>query len=118
MTANAQALRAYGAASTLRSQKSQDSEIFRRASFKLRAASELPPAENLPRIRAVAHNRNLWQAVVTLVRDPENPLPADLRVQIASVGQSVLNSCNSSDPDFGFMMTVNDAIAAGLASEG
>ncbi len=117
MTGRAQALRAYGAASTLRSQKSQDAEVFRRMNFKLRAASEAPPSEKLPRVRAVADNRNLWQAVVTLVRDPENPLPVDLRVQIASVGQAILNSCNSNEPDLGFMMTVNDAIAAGLAAE-
>jgi flagellar protein FlaF len=118
MSASAQALRAYGAASTLRNQKSQDAEVFRRINFKLRAASEAPIAEKLPRVRAVADNRNLWQAVVTLVRDPENPLPLELRAQIASVGQSVLNSCNSAEPNLDFMMTVNEAIAAGLTGGG
>jgi flagellar biosynthesis regulator FlaF len=118
MPANAQALRAYGAASNLRSQKSQDAEVFRRINFRLRAASDCPPADELPRVRAVADNRNLWQAVITLVRDPENPLPKELRLHIASVGHTVLNSCNSSEPNLEFMMSVNEAIAAGLAVEG
>lgn len=118
MSVSSQALRAYGAASTLRSQKSQDAEVFRRINFKLRAASEFPASEKLPRIRAVADNRNLWQAVVTLVRDPQNPLPVTLRAQIASVGQTVLNSCNSNDPNLEFMMSINEAIAAGLVGEG
>ena len=118
MTGNAQALRAYGAASTMRSQKWQDSEVFRRVNARLRAVAGLPPTEKLPRVRAVADNRNLWQAVVTLVLDPENPLPVELRAQIASGGHAVLSSCNSGEPDIGFMMTVNDAIATGLAGDG
>ena len=108
MSVNAQALRAYGAASTLRSQKEQDADVFRRMNFKLRSASVRPESETLPRV----------QAVVTLVRDPENPLPLPLRAQIASVGQAVLNNCNGTEPSLEFMISVNNAIAAGLAGEG
>lgn len=112
------ALNADGAASIPRSQKSQEAEIFQRMNFRMRSASEYPLLEKLLRVRAVADNRNLWQAAITLLRNPENPLPVELRAQIASVRQSVLNSCNSGEPDIDFMMTINQAIADGLAGEG
>jgi len=113
MTANARAARAYGAASSLRSQKLQDADIFRRITFKLRSASDKTSI-----IQAVSDNRCLWQAVVMLNRDSLNPLPAPLRAQIISVGEAVLRSCNSESPDLPFMISVNEAIAAGLSGQG
>lgn len=117
MLANAQAARAYGNAATLRGPKEQDADIFRRVNFRLRAAAETPSAEIMPRIRAVADNRCLWLAMATLIRDPLNPLPAELRAQIASVGETVLRTCNEAEPDLQFLIGVNEAIAAGLSGQ-
>ena len=106
------ATRAYQASGETRSLRLQEAEVFHRANGALRAGQA---GDALPRVRALADNRQLWLTVIGLVRDPANALPESLRASLVSVGISVQREMDQPSPDFGFLIAVNENIAAGLA---
>jgi flagellar protein FlaF len=106
------AARAYETAANHRSQREQEADIFHRAIGALKAARQ---GGSLTRVRAIADNRRLWLTVNDLMRDPMNPLPEDLRASIVSVGLAVQREMDRDTPDFGFLITINENIAAGLS---
>jgi flagellar biosynthesis regulator FlaF len=109
------ATRAYEAAATHRSAREQEADVFRHAIGALKAARD---AEPLSRIRALADNRRLWLTVTDLMRDPTNALPQPLRASIVSVGLAVQREMESDTPDFEFLISINENIAAGLSTIG
>lgn len=106
-----QALRAYEAAATHRSQRDQEADVFRRVIGALKAANT---GNALQRVRALADNRRLWMAVHDLMRDPESNLPSELRASIISVGMAVQREMDRDAPDFRFLIEINENFAAGL----
>ena len=109
---HAQASRAYRAASAHRGVRVQEADVFRRVTGRLRAAQGGTPMDQA---RAIADNTRLWQMVGDLLRDPENALPLALRASIVSVGQALQREMRKAAPDFAFLITVNENIAAGLS---
>lgn len=107
-----EAMRAYEAAATHRSQREQEADVFRRAIGALKAARN---GNAIQRVRALADNRRLWMAVHDLMRDPHNGLPPELRASIISVGITVQREMDRDQPDFGFLIAVNENFAAGLS---
>src|ERR1700739_2600180 len=107
-----EAMRAYEAVATHRSQREREADIFRRAIGALKAARN---GNALQRVRALADNRRLWMAVHDLMRDPDNGLPPELRAAIISVGLTVTRERDRDQPDFGFLIAVNENFAAGLS---
>ena len=105
------ATRAYENASVQRSQRAQEADIFHRAIGALRMAGTGTPID---RVRALADNRRLWTSVADLMLDPSSTLPAPLRAQIVSVGLSVQREMDNDEPNFGFLISINENIAAGL----
>jgi flagellar biosynthesis regulator FlaF len=110
-----QAVRAYSAAAAARDPREQEAEVFRHANAVLRRAHQ---GDARMRVRALADNRRLWSAVIDLVRDPDNALPAPLRAAIVSVGLAVQREMGRAEPDFAFLIAVNENIAAGLSRAG
>jgi flagellar protein FlaF len=108
------ATKAYGTASTYRSKRDQEADIFRRAAAALVIAHG---AGSIQRVRALSDNRRLWMTVSDLMRDPRNALPQDLRAAIVSVGITVLREMDNHSPDFDFLIAINENIAAGLAGQ-
>ena len=107
-----QASRAYQTAASHRTQREQEADVFRRASGALKAARE---AGTTIQVQAIADNRRLWLLVNDLMRDPTNALPMDLRASIVSVGMVVQREMTQDNPDFDFLITINENIAAGLS---
>ena len=70
------------------------------------------------RRRALVDNRRLWGAVIDLLHDPQNALPAPLRAAIISVGLAVQREMQHANPDFDFLIAVNENVAAGLTRAG
>ena len=68
--------------------------------------------------RAIADNRRLWLTVNDLMRDPLNALPQDLRASIVSVGLAAQREMDRDSPDFDFLISINENIAAGLPRSG
>jgi len=106
------ATRAYEAASVQRSQRAQEADVFHRAIGALRLARDGSPVS---RVRALADNRRLWTTVGDLMRDPLSTLPVALRAQIVSVGLAVQREMDNEEPDFDYLITINENIAACLS---
>lgn len=105
------AIQAYKAASRYRSQRAQEADVFRHAIASLRGARG---GSAIQKIRALADNRRLWMTVCDLLRDPDNALPEKLRASILSIGKTVQREMDQDRPDFDFLISINDHIAAGL----
>lgn len=107
------AARAYAASSSRRSVREQEADVFRNVNGALRRGRE---AGGMARVRALADVVRLWTAVMDLLGDPDNGLPADLRASIISVGITARRIAQSPDPDFDFLIAVNENLAAGLSA--
>ena len=115
MNAMMKAARAYQASADNRTVRAQEADVFHRANGALRAAQS---GSHTDQVRAIADNRRLWLTVVGLMQDPENQLPSVIRASIVSVGRSVQREMDTPSPDFGFLISVNENIAAGLSAGG
>jgi flagellar biosynthesis regulator FlaF len=113
MANRGEAMRAYASAAAARAPREQEAELFREVNAVLRRAST---ADNRARVRALADNARLWNAVDRLLRDPDNTLPAPLRAAIVSIGLAVQREMRKPEPDFDFLVGVNENLAAGLSA--
>jgi flagellar protein FlaF len=113
MPAFRDAARAYAASSSRRSVREQEADVFRDVNGALRRGRD---AGGMAQVRALADNVRLWTAVMDLLGDPENGLPPDLRAGIISVGMTARRIAQSPDPDFDFLIAVNENLAAGLSA--
>ncbi len=112
---NQHALRAYGATRAAMDPRTQEADVFRRVIGSLRAAIE---ADDPRRARAIADNRRLWLAVESAASHPANVLPDALRLSLISLGRAVRREMDGTAPDLGFLIAVNEQIAAGLSGTG
>jgi flagellar protein FlaF len=108
------AARAYSASAAHRSLRDQEADIFRQANAILRKGRSQGATG---KTKALADNGRLWMTVIDLLRDPDNALPDGLRAAIISVGLAVQREMQRPSPDFDFLISVNDNIAAGLAGQ-
>ena len=106
------AAKAYKAAAAHRSVREQEADVFRLINGRLRGAQTQGA---MPRARALADNRLLWITVADLMRDPANALPPDLRANILSIGKAVEREMDRAEPNFEFLIEINENIAGGLA---
>lgn len=109
------AARAYQASSGHRSLREQEADVFRRVNGALRVTRD---AGEMARTRALADNRRLWGTVMDLMRDPANALPEPLRAQIVSIGLVVQRNMDGANPDWDFLIAINEQIVAGLSGQG
>ncbi|MGI3778150.1 MAG: flagellar biosynthesis regulator FlaF [Janthinobacterium lividum] len=109
------ALRAYASASRQRSPREQEAELFRSISSRLRNARD---GAEMDRTRALADNARLWAATSRFLQDPANQLPPETRAGIVSIGHAVGRAMASSQPDFDFLISVNETMASGLSGAG
>ena len=105
------AARAYQASARHRNFRDQEAEVFLRVNAVLRSAQR---GDELSRAKAIADNDRLWTTTMDLMRDPGNKLPLPLRASILSVGFAVQRETAQDEPDLGFLIGINEQIAAGL----
>ena len=72
---------------------------------------------------ALLYNRKLWSVFLTEMTDANNPMPRDLRQNVANIGLFVMNQTVSvmQDPkpeQLGSLININREIAAGLLGRG
>ncbi len=115
MSQSGSAMKAYATAAAARDPREQEAEVFLYANGVLRRARA---GNALARCRALSDNKRLWAAVIDLLQDPDNALPAPLRAAIISVGLAVQREMQRSEPNFEFLIAVNENIAAGLVRAG
>ena len=112
MAMQSRAFRAYANASAQRSPKEQEAELFRTLSRRLRAARD---GDEMERLRALTDNSRLWAVAGNSLRDPMNQLPPETRAGIVSISHAVMRASAAASPDFDFLISVNDNMAAGLS---
>ncbi|HEV7293296.1 MAG TPA: flagellar biosynthesis regulator FlaF [Devosia sp.] len=116
----------YGAAAYQTTAKTVESSRDREAALLIRAAASIQNArENWPvdfddLKSALTFNRKLWTIFMTSVTREENPLPQDVRQNIANLGMFILNETREIllepttperlDP----LVNINRQLAAGL----
>jgi flagellar biosynthesis regulator FlaF len=114
MPTTTQAIQAYRATNRFRSQREQEADVFRTVTAALKTARS---GSAIRQVRALADNRRLWTMVVDLMADPRNALPVPLRASILSVGMTVQREMDGDAPNFDFLISINENIAAGLAGQ-
>jgi flagellar biosynthesis regulator FlaF len=107
-----EAARAYAASARRRSIREQEADVFRHVNGGLKLARD---ASGPDRVRALADMVRLWNAVIDIVRDPDNQLPPELRAAIVSVGLAARREARADHPDLDFLIAINENIAAGLS---
>jgi flagellar biosynthesis regulator FlaF len=113
LRASQNALKAYATSAAARNPREREADVFRHANAMLRHGEK---TGGTTRVRALADNARLWSAVINLLQDPANALPVPLRAAIVSVGLAVQRESRKEAPDIGFLLAVNENVAAGLAS--
>jgi flagellar biosynthesis regulator FlaF len=106
--------RRYGATQQTRSLREQEADVFRRVNYAMKAALN---SNAIDRARAVADNRRLWLAVETALINPENLLPEATRVSMMRLGRLIQREMNAPEPDFAFLIEMNDQMIAGLSGD-
>ena len=112
MTAAQNAALAYKMASSHRSLRDQEADLFKRVNYVLSSAAN---GRKLDQVRAIADNSRLWTTLLDLLNDPDNALPMELRASIISVGRAVQREMQSNVPNFSFLIAINENMAAGLS---
>ncbi len=105
------ATRAYANTTAHRNLRTQEADVFHRVNAALRRARDGTP---LDRVRAFADNDLLWSTVGVVAADPDNRLPQPVRANLISIGQAVRREMQGNTPDLGFLLQVNENVAAGL----
>ena len=105
---------AYQQAARHRGPRDQEADVFRRVNTSLRSVMD---RDSFAQSEALADNGRLWLAVLDLVRDPANRLPDLLRASVISVGLAVQREMGMPKPDLGFIIGINEQIAAGLSGQ-
>lgn len=106
------ARRAYQMTRQAMNPREQEADVFRRVTGALKAGLE---NEGIARARAIADNRRLWIALEASIRHPANQLPQQTKLAMLGLGRAVLQEMESPTPDLGFLIEMNEQLAAGLS---
>jgi len=101
------------------SQRELEARVLLKAASKLQALKENWDPNVMAMDDALTHNRKVWTIFLAAALEEDCPLPADIRKNIISLGQFVINNCmkmlfepNRSKLDL--LIEINQNMAAGL----
>ena len=115
-----QAAKAYGAvAQQIASPRELEANTLLKAASKLQAAGDDLAGKPDELRDALLYNRKLWSLFLTSVTGDENPLPAQIRQNVANLGLFVMNQTISliAEPrreKIATLIKINRELAAGL----
>ncbi len=115
-----QAAHAYGkVANQISSPREMEADKLLFAASQLQAIRDSWDSKRSELNAALLNNRKLWSVLVTSVTRPENPLPANVRQNVANLGIFVLKQTISTlaDPkpeQLGSLISINRELASGL----
>ncbi|MBI4273691.1 MAG: flagellar biosynthesis regulator FlaF [Rhizobiales bacterium] len=116
------AAKAYGTvARQIASPRELEADLLLKAASQLQAVHDSWGSDKAHLNKALRYNRKLWSIFITSVTDKENPLPAEIRQNVANLGIYVINRTMSmlTDPkrdELGSLININRELAAGLRS--
>ena len=113
--------RSYGAvAKQIASPRELEADLLLKAASKLQAVHDSWSEGKSKLDDALLYNRKLWTIFLTSVTGDSNPLPVEIRQNVANLGVFVMNQTLSmmSEPrreQLNSLISINREIAAGLA---
>jgi flagellar protein FlaF len=116
------AARAYGAiAKQIANPRELEANLLLKAASRLQAVQETWQNGTSDLGEALLYNRRLWSIFLASVTDESNPLPPEIRQNVANLGLFVMKQTLSimSDPKperLNFLININREIAAGLSA--
>lgn len=115
-----QAAKTYGkVAKQTANPRELEADLLLKAAARLQAIRDAWDDKRADLDEALLYNRKLWSIFVTSVTSPANPLPANIRQNVANLGIFVFNQTLTTliDPRpemLGSLINVNRELAAGL----
>jgi flagellar biosynthesis activator protein FlaF len=100
-----------------------EAKLLLEAASRLQAAQDAYTGNPLDLDGALQHNRKLWTLLVSSVTKTDNPLPAQIRQNVANLGlfvfkQTMAIMANPKPETLGGLITINRELAAGLLGRG
>lgn len=115
-----QAAKAYGAiAQQTASPREREADLLLDAAARLQAIRDGWEAKQPELNAALLNNRILWSIFMSSVTNPDNPLPAPVRQNVANLGlfvlkQTLTTMVNPKPESLGSLIRINRELAAGL----
>lgn len=96
-----------------------EADLLLKAAARLQAIRDAWESKRIELDEALLYNRKLWSVFIAAVTQPDNPLPAEVRQNVANLGVFVFNQTletmsNPKPERLGALINVNREIAAGL----
>jgi flagellar protein FlaF len=100
-----------------------EAQLLMRAAAKLQAAKDGSAGEQGDVVSAIRYNRRLWLVFASSIGKPENPLPHEIKQNVANLANFIINHSMKLESDaarapsrLGVLININREIAAGLRS--
>lgn len=119
-----QAAQAYGKVATkISSPRELEADLLLQAASQLQTIRDGWEAKSSELNAALLNNRKLWSLLVSSVTRPENPLPANIRQNVANIGifvfkQTMTTLANPKPENLGALININRELASGLLGRG
>jgi len=99
--------------------REREALLLLQAANQLQAVAEGGVTDRRQIADAIRFNRKLWTVLATSATHATNPLPAEIKQNVASLGVFILNhslklEIQPEREDFGVLISINRNIAAGL----
>jgi flagellar biosynthesis activator protein FlaF len=98
-----------------------EAQLLMRAAAKLQAIKDASSRQDGEVVSAIRYNRRLWLVFASSIGKPENPLPSEIKRNVANLANFIINhsmkiESDSSDAQdrVGVLININREIAAGL----
>lgn len=117
------AAQAYGkVAKQTVSERDLEADLLLKAASRLQAICDAWDSNKGDLDDALLYNRKLWSIFLTAVTEPDHPLPAEIRQNVANLGIFVMNQTLSATGDprpeqLSSLININRALAAGLRGQ-
>ena len=114
------AARTYRAvAKQVASPRELEANLLLKAASQMQAARDAWDSERRGLDDALLYNRKLWTILLTSVTDKDNPLPAEIRQNVANLGlfvfkQTIALIAEPRPEKLGVLISINRELAAGL----
>jgi flagellar protein FlaF len=115
-----QAAQAYGkTASQTTNPRDLEADLLLQAASQLQSIRDGWESKQSELNAALTNNRKLWSLLVATVTRPENPLPANIRQNVANIGiyvfkQTLTAMTNPKPENLGSLININRELASGL----
>jgi flagellar biosynthesis activator protein FlaF len=115
-----QAAQAYGKTATkTATPRDMEADLLLQAASQLQSIRDGWASKHTELNAALTNNRKLWSLLVATVTRPDNPLPANIRQNVANIGiyvfkQTLTTMANPKPESLGALININRELASGL----